>query len=62
MWQTEESFRLRKKEGILKDFIGGEDVSIFNPTVLAMLEAVTELRGDPDLNATNDGVTVLWRK
>jgi len=27
-----------------------------------MLEAVPKLRGDPDLNATNEGVTVLWLK
>jgi len=27
---------------------------------LALLEAV--LRGDPDLGATNEGVTVLWLK
>ena len=54
------SFRLRKKEGGIKDFVPGEDFSIFNETVLAMLEAVPALRGDPDLNATNEGVTLLW--
>ena len=56
------SFGLRKKEGVIKDFIAGEDFTIFNPTVLALLEAVPELRGDPDLGATNEGVTVLWLK
>ncbi len=56
------SFGLRKKEGVIKDFVTGEAFSIFNPTVLAMLEAVPELRGDPDLNATNEGVTILWLK
>jgi len=54
------SFGLRKKEGVIKDFVTGEAFSIFNPTVLAMLEAVPELRGDPDLSATNEGVTILW--
>lgn len=54
------SFGLRKKEGVIRDFIAGEDFSIFNPTVLTLLEAVPELRGDPDLNATNEGVTLLW--
>jgi hypothetical protein len=54
------SFRLRKKEGAIKDYIPGEDFSIFNPTVLALLEAVPVLRGDPDLGATNEGVSVLW--
>jgi hypothetical protein len=56
------SFRLRKKEGVIRDFVAGEDFSIFNATVLAMLEAAPELRGDPDLNATNEGVTVVWLK
>jgi hypothetical protein len=56
------SFALRKHEGVIRDFIAGEDFSIFNPTVLTLLEAVPELRGDPDLNATNEGITVLWLK
>jgi len=56
------SFGLRKKEGVIKDFIAGENFSIFNPTVLALLEMVPQLRGDPDLNATNEGVTILWLK
>jgi hypothetical protein len=54
------SFALRKKEGVLKAAIAGEDFSIFNRTTLDLLEAVPELRGDPDLDATNEGVTVLW--
>jgi hypothetical protein len=56
------SFRLRKKAGVIKDFVAGEAFSIFNPTVLALLEAVPELRGDSDLSATNEGVTILWLK
>jgi len=56
------SFALRKKERVIRDFIAGEDFSIFNDTVLALLEAVPELRGDPDLNSINEGVTVLWVK
>jgi hypothetical protein len=56
------SFRLRKKEGVIKDFISGEDFSIFDETTLDLLEAVPELRGDPDLGATNEGVTIIWLK
>ncbi|PWU12307.1 MAG: hypothetical protein C5B50_21680 [Verrucomicrobia bacterium] len=56
------SFGLRKKEGVIRDFIAGEDFTIFNETVLDLLEAVPDLRGDPDLGATNEGVTVLWLK
>jgi hypothetical protein len=54
------SFGLRKKEGVIKDFVPGEDFSIFNDTTLNLLEAAPGLRGDPDLNATNEGVSVLW--
>jgi hypothetical protein len=56
------SFGLRKKEGIIKGFIAGEDFSIFNEPTLALLEMVPELRGDPDLDAINEGVTIVWLK
>ncbi len=56
------SFTLRKKEGVIKDFIFGEEFSIFNDPTLTLLAEVPELRGDPDLNATNEGVTLLWLK
>jgi hypothetical protein len=54
------SFGLRKKEGGIRNAIAGEDFSIFNDAVQALLEAVPELRGDSDLGATNEGVTILW--
>ncbi len=56
------SFRLRKKEGVIKDFIVGEDFSIFNDPGLTLLEAVPEMGGDPDLSATNEGITIVWLK
>lgn len=56
------SFALRKREKVIKDFIPGESFTIFNNTVLLLLDEVPELRGDPDLSATNEGVTVLWLK
>jgi hypothetical protein len=56
------SFALRKQEGAIKNFVPGESFTIFNNVVLQMLDAVPDLRGDPDLNATNEGVTVLWLK
>jgi hypothetical protein len=56
------SFVLRKKEKVIKDFIPGEDFEIFDERVLELLEAVPELRADPDLNATNEGITILWLK
>ena len=54
------SFGLRKKEGVIKDFVAGPDFTIFNQATLDLLEAVPALRGDPDLNATNEGVSFLW--
>lgn len=56
------SFGLRRKEGVIKGFIAGEDFSIFNETTLAMLEMIPELRGDPDLDAINEGVALVWLK
>jgi hypothetical protein len=56
------SFKLRRKEGIIREFIPGEDFTIFSDTTLNLLEAVPELRGDSDLGATNEGVTILWLK
>jgi hypothetical protein len=56
------SFALRKQEGAIKTYIPGEQFSIFDPTTLDLLERMPELRGDPDLDATNQGVTFLWLK
>ncbi|MDB6035204.1 MAG: Smr protein [Verrucomicrobiales bacterium] len=56
------SFKLRVKEGVIKNSIPGEDFSIFNRATLDLLQAVPELRGDSDLNATNEGVTFLILK
>jgi hypothetical protein len=56
----QKSFALRKKEGVIRDFFPGEQFSIFDPRVLAMLEEVSALSGDPDLNTTNEGLTVVW--
>jgi hypothetical protein len=54
------SFALRRKEGLIRDYISGEDFTIFEDRTMAVLEAVPALRGDPDLNVTNEGVTILW--
>lgn len=56
------SFGLRKKEGVIVDAIAGENFSIFKPATMVLLEAVPELKGDPDLNQVNEGITVLWLK
>ena len=55
-------FSLRKKEEAIRDSFAGKDFSIFNDQTMSLLETVPTLRGDPDLNAINEGVTVLWLK
>jgi hypothetical protein len=44
------SYGLRIEKGVIEDFIEGENFSIFNDTVLTLLEAVPEIRGGPDLS------------
>jgi hypothetical protein len=50
------------RESVKTDFVSSEDFSIFNDAALALLEAVPELRGDPDLGAINEGVSIFWLK
>jgi len=54
------SFGLRRKEGVIRDFIPGEDFGVFDDTTLKLLEEVPEVRGDSDLGRVNEGVTVVW--
>jgi hypothetical protein len=56
------SFRLRRKEGVIRDYVAGEDFGVFNAVTLQMLEEVPELRGDSDLGRVNEGVTLVWLK
>ena len=47
-------------ESVIGELIAGENFSIFNDQTMSLLETVPTLRGDPDLNAINEGMTVLW--
>ena len=38
------------------------EAGIFDATTLNLLESVPEMRGDRDLGATNEGVTIVWLK
>ena len=51
---------LREEFGWSPDDRSGGPVEQLVAASLATLEAVPELRSDPDLSATNEGVTVLW--
>lgn len=48
-----------KGKGEIKDFIPGEDFSIFNAATLTAFRLCDELRKDSDLERHNNGVTVI---
>ena len=56
------SFGLKKKGRVITEFIVVRTFRSSTTRCWPLLEAVPELRGDPDLGATNEGVTVLWLK
>ena len=56
------SFGLRRKEGVIRDFIPGEDFGVFDERTLQLLEELPEIRGDRDLGQVNEGVTIVWLK
>jgi hypothetical protein len=49
----------RRKEGIVKLLVFGENWSIFNDDCLQVLAACPELKKDPDLNNSNPGVSIV---
>jgi len=49
----------RKQKGLIRDFIPGEDFSIFNTATLQAFALCPELRQDPDLDRHNNGVTIV---
>ncbi len=51
---------VRRGEGVLPDLIPGEEFFVFDSRSLTLLETIPALRRDPDLGATNEGVTVVW--
>ena len=49
----------QKRRGMIRDFIPGEDLSIFDEATRRAFEACAELRKDPDMERHNNGVTVV---
>jgi hypothetical protein len=49
----------QKRKDLIKDFITGEDFSIFNEATRRALNLCPELRDDPDLDRHNNGVTIV---
>lgn len=48
-----------KAKRVIKDFIPGEDFSIFNEATRNAFTACGELRRDSDLERSNNGVTII---
>lgn len=49
----------QKKRGQIRDYIPGEEFSIFNENTRSALLLCDELRRDRDLDASNNGVTIV---
>ena len=48
-----------KEQGAIRDYIPGEDFSIFNSATRAAFSLCADLRGDEDLDRYNSGVTFI---
>ncbi|HET9950497.1 MAG TPA: Smr/MutS family protein [Candidatus Eisenbacteria bacterium] len=53
------SLALRKKEGGIKNFIAGEEWSLFNEEARALCDRYPVLRDDPDYSRENPGITIV---
>ena len=53
------SLSLRRKEGVIQDFIHGENWSVFDERVVALIDRFPSLRRDQDLARSNEGVTIV---
>lgn len=54
-----EYLAVKKKEGLIKDFVTGENWNIFNQVARDILEQYSELKNDRDLGNCNPGVTII---
>jgi len=49
----------QKRKGYIKDYITGENFSIFDEATRRALNLCPELRNDPDLDRHNNGITIV---
>lgn len=49
----------QKKQGVIKDYIPGEDFSIFNEATLKAFLTCGDLRRDSDIERHNNGITIV---
>jgi hypothetical protein len=53
------SLSLRMKEGKIRAYVGGDKWSIFEEKAREILDRHPPLRRDPDLDRSNDGITIV---
>ncbi len=49
----------QKQRGVIKGYIPGEDFSIFDEATRSAFALCDDLRGDPDLERHNNGITII---
>lgn len=49
----------KKKEGLIKSFVSGDEWNIFSQSARTIMESCEEARKDPDLGNYNSGVTLI---
>ncbi|MDR3148928.1 MAG: Smr/MutS family protein [Oscillospiraceae bacterium] len=57
--KTREYLSRQKAQRVIREWIPGDEFSIFNPAVLKAFDVCQELRRDPDLERHNNGVTFV---
>jgi hypothetical protein len=57
--KVREYLQNQKERGVIRNWIPGDNFTIFNPPVLEAFRACDELRRDPDLERHNNGVTFV---
>ena len=57
--ETRRYLKQQKDKRIIKDFIPGENFSIFNEDTRSAFQVCDELRRDSDLERSNNGITIV---
>ena len=49
----------QKRRGLIRDYVPGEEFTIFNSATIKAFDSCGELRGDKDLERSNNGITII---
>lgn len=59
-WAVRKELADMKASGKVRDYVIGEEFSIFSPVTRSILVACPQVRQDRDLERHNNGITVVW--